>query len=105
MVHHLVLCKLKPDVSERQVEEMMRRTRMSLLKIDVALAVQCGRNVDPESEWEFFVAIDVGSLEKLSAYKENAIYIKYMEEILRPNTAERLVLDYELDPNRFSMLA
>ena len=100
MVHHIVLCKLKPGVSPQKVEEMMRRTRTSLLKIDKALSVRCGRNVTPGDPWEFFFAVDVESMEKLAAYKDDAHYIKYMEEVLKPNTAQQVFLNYETDPAR-----
>jgi len=100
MVHHLLLCKLKPEVTPRKLEEMMRRTRMSLLKIDAARAVQCGKNIAPSDPWGFFVAVDLDSMDKLAAYKDDALYIKYMEEVLKPNTTQRVTLNYETDPGK-----
>lgn len=93
----------------------MRRTRMSLLKIDVALSVRCGHLIGEASEaiderlapdrqiratdqWEFFVAIEVNSMERLAAYREHPVYVKYMEEVLKPQTRHRLILNYETDP-------
>ncbi|MEY2528179.1 MAG: Stress responsive Barrel Domain, partial [Verrucomicrobiota bacterium] len=32
MVHHIVLFKLKPEVTPARIEEMMMNTRMQLLK-------------------------------------------------------------------------
>jgi len=100
MIHHLTLCKLKPGISSQKVEEMMRLTRMSLLKIDKALSVKCGRNISPEDPWGFFVAVEAETMEKLAAYQEDARYIKYMEEVLKPNTVQRTVLNFETDPAR-----
>jgi hypothetical protein len=33
-------------------------------------------------------------------FKEDPIYIKFVEETIKPNTGEQLVLDYETDPKR-----
>ncbi len=117
MVYHLVLCSLRQGISPDEIEEMMRRTRMSLLKIDVALSVRCGHLIEEGSEgideriapdrdmraidqWEFFVAIEVNSMERLAAYREHPVYVKYMEEVLKPQTRRRLTLNYETDPQR-----
>jgi hypothetical protein len=35
---------------------------------------------------------------KLAAYRDNAHYIKYMEEVLKPNTSQLVSLNYEADP-------
>jgi len=95
MIHHIVLFKLHPEVTPEKLETMMRRTRAQLLKIGEVLSVRCGRNIDPGSEWGFFLAVEVESKEKLALYRENAIHIKYVEEIIKPNTCARLALDYE----------
>ncbi|MBV8899401.1 MAG: Dabb family protein [Verrucomicrobia bacterium] len=100
MIHHLVLYKLKPEVTPQQLEEMMMHTRIQLLKIPVALNVRCGRRIDPKNEWPFFVAVEFDSKEKMSIFKEDPIYIKFIEEIVKRNTVELLVLDYETDPKR-----
>ena len=33
-------------------------------------------------------------------FSEDPIYIKFVEETIKPNTREALVLDYETDPKR-----
>ena len=105
MVCHLVLCKLRQGISPEEVEEIMRRTRMSLLKIDAALTVRCGRAIARDEEWEFFVAVEAHSMERLAAYRDHAIYVKYMEEVLKPSTECRVALDYEMDPARLGYYA
>src|SRR5213079_3704477 len=42
MVHHVVLYKLKPEVTPARVEAMMMNTRMQLLKIPEVLNIKCG---------------------------------------------------------------
>jgi hypothetical protein len=100
MVHHIVLFRLKPEVTPARVEEMMRHTRMQLLKIPEVLSIKCGKRIDPEMEWPFFIAIDFESMDKYEIFAEDPIYVKYVEDVVKPNTAEALTLDFEMDPGK-----
>ena len=100
MVHHLVLFKLNPEVTPARVEEMMMNTRMQLLKIPEVLSIKCGKRIHDEMSWPFFIAIDFESMDKFEMFREDPIYVKYEAEIIKPNTAEALVLDFEMDPGR-----
>jgi hypothetical protein len=100
MVHHVVLLKLKPEVTPARVEQMMMTTRMQLLKIPEVLSIKCGKRIDPEMPWQFFYAIDFESMDKFEIFKEDPIYVKFEGETIRANTAESLVLDFEMDPGR-----
>src|SRR5215471_10566543 len=100
MVHHIVLYRLKPEVTPARVEEMMMNTRMQLLKIPEVLNIKCGKRVDPELQWPFFIAIDFESMDKFAIFREEPIFVKFMEEIIKPNTADSLSLDFEMDPGK-----
>ena len=100
MIHHMVLYKLKPEVTPARVEEMMMNTRMQLLKIQEVLSIKCGKRVDPETAWPFFIAIDFESMDKFAIFQEEPIYVKFMEEVIKPNTADSLSLDFEMDPGK-----
>ena len=106
MVHHVVLYKLKPEVTPARVEDMMMNARMQLLKIQEVLSIKCGKRIDPEMDWPFFIAIDFESMDKYAIFREDPIYVKFMEEVIKPNTEDSLVLDFEMDPGkdvRFSL--
>ncbi len=100
MVHHLVLFKLKPEVTNDKVETMMMTTRMMLLKIPEALSVKCGKKINAASEWPFFIAVECETMDKLALYLDDPIYLKFVEETIKPNTTERLALDYEMEPGK-----
>lgn len=100
MIHHLVLFKLKPEVDDEKIEWMMRQTRILLLKIPEVLNVKCGKPLAPDATWPFFLSVDVESTEKLAIYREDPNHVKFLEEVIRPNTTERLSVDYEMDPGR-----
>ena len=81
MVHHVVLYKLKPEVTPARVEAMMMNTRMQLLKIPEVLNIKCGKRIDPELPWPFFIAIDFESMDKYAIFREDPIFVKFMEEV------------------------
>ena len=100
MVHHIGLYKLKPEVTPARVEEMMMNARMQLLKIQEVLSIKCGKRIDPESDWPFFLALDFESMDKYAIFREDPIYVKFMEEVIKPNTEDSLALDFEMDPGK-----
>jgi len=95
-----MLFKLKPEVTPAKVEQMMMTTRMSLLKIPEILSVRCGKNIDPKNEWPFFIALDFESREKQAMAEEDAIYLKFGVDVLKPNVGERMTLSYEMEPGK-----
>ena len=100
MVHNVSLFKLKPEVTPAKIEEMMMTTRMSLLKIPEILSVKCGKNIDPRSEWPFFITLDFESMEKLAMTEDDAIFMKFAADVIKANTSERLTLNYEMEPGK-----
>ena len=100
MVHHILLFKLKPEVTPAKLEEMMMTSRMTLLKIPEVLSIKCGKQINEESPWKFFIAIDVESMDKLAMFDSDAIYMKFVQDILAPNTSEKMTLDYEMEPGK-----
>jgi len=100
MIHHIVLYKLKPEITAEHVEELVIKARMQLLKISTAMNVRCGRRIDQKNEWPFFFAVDFDSKERMAMFLEDPVYIKFIEETIKPNTEGSLVLDYETDPKR-----
>jgi len=100
MVHHIDLYKLNSDVTPARVEAMMMNARMQLLKIPEVLSIKCGKRIDPELDWPFFIAIDFESMDKYAIFREDPIYVKFVEEVIKPNTEESLVLDFEMDPGK-----
>ena len=100
MVYHIVLYKLKPEVTPARVEEMMMNTRMQLLKIPEVLSIKCGKRIDTQMTWPFFIAIDFESMDKYAIFREDPVFVKFNEEIIKPNTADALALDFEMDPGK-----
>lgn len=75
-------------------------TRIQLLKIPEILSVRCGKTIDPKAEWPFFIALELESTEKLAIVEDDAIYMKFVADVIKPNTSERLFLNYETEPGK-----
>ncbi len=54
----------------------------------------------PKADWAFFVSVDVESLGKLAMFQDDPIYVKFVEEVVKPNTSEQLMLNYEMEPGK-----
>ncbi len=100
MVQQITLFKLKPETTPAKIEEMMMTTRMSLLKIPEVLSVKCGKTIDAHTEWPFFIALEFESMEKRAVVEDDAIYMKFVAEVVKAGTAERLTLHYEMEPGK-----
>lgn len=100
MVHHVALYKLQPDVTPEIVEEMIRKSRSLLLKIPEVLSVRSGKKIEPDMEWPFFVSLDFESRNKQAMFRDDPIYLKFLEDVIRAHTTDQLLLDFETDPGR-----
>jgi hypothetical protein len=79
---------------------MMMTTRMRLLKIPEILSVKCGKAIAPKLEYPIFISLEFESLEKLQMTHEDAIYMKFVSDVIKANTVDRLVLNYEMEPGK-----
>ena len=100
MLHNITLFKLPPEVSPAKLEQLMMTTRMTLLKIPEILSVRCGKNIDPATEWPFFIALEFESTEKLAMTEDDAIYMKFVVDVIKQNTVGSLTLNYEMEPGK-----
>src|SRR5438132_12221197 len=100
MVHHIVLYKLKPDVTPARIEEMMMNARMQLLKIPEVLSIKCGKRIDSHMPWPFFIALDFESMDKYAIFREDSIVVKFDAEITKPNISDSIVLDFQMHPRQ-----
>ena len=97
---HVSLFKLKPEVSEEKLEEIMSMTRVYLLRVPEVLVVRTGKRTRQDDAWEWFVFMEIESLDKLAICQDDPHYIKFREEVLRPAIAEECVQSFEMEPRK-----
>lgn len=100
MVQQIIFYKLKPEVDEARLTEMMRATRSILLKIPELLSVRAGRALKPDNEWPFFVTLEYDSLDRQRIAEDDPAFIRFRTTVVEPFTTEHYHLDYEMDPSK-----
>ncbi len=100
MIHHVVYFQLKPEVDAAMLEDLVRTSRSLLLKIPEVLSVRSGRNLDRDSQWQFFFCVEVDSLEKLRITLDDPFHIKLIERHIKPQTCGQFEMNFELDPSK-----
>jgi hypothetical protein len=62
--------------------------------------VKCGKSIDPKAAWPFSSRSISNRWKNSPMTEDDAIYMKFTAEIIKPNTAERLTLNYEMEPGK-----
>ncbi|MBL9115316.1 MAG: Dabb family protein [Verrucomicrobiaceae bacterium] len=100
MIAHICLHKLRPEITEERLETMMAQARVQLLRVPEVLVVRTGKRIKPTDPWEWYVAIEVESLDKLAICQDDPNYIKFREDVVKPAVAESCVQSFEMDPRK-----
>ncbi len=100
MIAYLSLFKLKSEVTLEKLEEMMSQTRVQLLRVPEVLTVKTGKRVNPNDPFAWFVYLEVESMDKLVICQDDPHYIKFREEVLKPNVAEKEATAFEMEPRK-----
>ena len=100
MIAYLSLFKLQPTVTLEKLEEMMAQTRMQLLRVPEVLAVKTGKRVNTEDPFEWFVYLEVESMDKLAICQDDPRWIKFREEVLKPHVSEQESTAFEMEPRK-----
>jgi len=96
MILHLVFFKLKPEVDDAKLGEIIETTRTQLGAISHVSRVQAGRNVEADGEWPFFLSVELESIEGLEAYRVDPLHVAYVDSVIKPYTTGRKALDFDI---------
>ncbi|MGF1656083.1 MAG: Dabb family protein [Verrucomicrobiales bacterium] len=97
MIHQVILAKFAEGIKDEEIERLMRQTRMQLLKIPDVLTVRCGKKLQADQEWPFFVALEYDSKAKQGMVHDHPVYVKY-RELLTESTESHQMLFFEMEP-------
>lgn len=100
MLCQVSLFTLKPEVTPDRLEEMMWVTRTTLLRIREILHLNVGKRVRPDNPWDWFVSIEVESLDKLAIAQDDPQYYKFLHEVLAESVHQQEVLTFEMEPRK-----
>ena len=100
MIAYLSLYKIKPEVTPDDFEDMMSKARMQLLKVTEILTVRTGKRVNPDDDWPWFIYLEVESMDKLGIAQDDPNYIKFREDVIKPNISEQQSTAFEMEPRK-----
>ena len=99
MVKHIVLFKLKENLSDAEKKEVMIRFKNTIealpAKINFIRSIHVGLNINPDEEWDICLDSSFDSLDDAKAYAIHPEHVK-AATILKEVKAGRACTDYEL---------
>ena len=75
-------------------------TRTTLLRIREILHLNVGKRIKDEDPWQWFVSIEVESLDKLAIAQDDPHYFKFQHEVINSSVHEKQVLTFEMEPRK-----
>ena len=100
MVCQVSLFTLKPDITPDRLEEMMWITRTTLLRIREILHLNVGKRIKSEDPWDWFVSMEVESLDKLAIAQDDPHYFKFLHEVVHASVQTQQLLTFEMEPRK-----
>ena len=100
MIAYLSTLTLLPEVTPEKVEEMMAAARVQLLRVPEVLVLKTGKRVRPDDPHDWFLYLEVESMDKLAICLDDPRYIKFREEVLKPKVAVHETTACEMEPRK-----
>ncbi|MEM6820504.1 MAG: hypothetical protein AAF558_01000 [Verrucomicrobiota bacterium] len=101
MVHEINLFQIKNTCPPETAETLMVETRIRLLKIPEVMNLSCGKVINSKSNpYHFFVAMEFENLAKRDLAHDNAIFVKYEVQVIKPNVSKTQMLQFEMEPGK-----
>ncbi len=98
MVKHMIIWKMKDEISDRQaVAEEIKVALESLVgKIDGLLSMSILTECFPCSAGDVMMDSSFESLAALEAYQKHPLHVEIANGLVRPAMSQRLSFDYEV---------
>ncbi len=100
MVKHIVLFKLKPELTVAQRAAVGAEFKQAIEALPTQIAclrrVEVGLNVNPDEQFDVALYSEFDSLEDVRAYAVHPAHVA-AAGIIRPHVAARACSDYEVD--------
>lgn len=98
MIKHVVLAKVKPGISQTQIDAMVAGYNSLKDAVPELVSWSMGPNLRGDSEFTHAMVAVVENLEALKRYVEHPLHQKVSAELGRPIFDTRVIGDYEFDP-------
>lgn len=100
MIHYIALYKLAKGTDDKTIDELMRTSRSFLFRIQEAHNPRSGKRIVPKMDYPFFISIDFESLDKLTMFRDDPVWIKFLHDYITPHTTDTVEMVYETEPGK-----
>jgi antibiotic biosynthesis monooxygenase (ABM) superfamily enzyme len=94
MLAHIVLYKLKPDVTGEQAQALLREARARLSSIPGVMNLHAGVSIYQDEPFQCGMVMYFDDVESLERYRQHPAHVKFVEEVVNPITDKIRRLDY-----------
>lgn len=95
MICHVVLVRLRDDLSEEATERFLEQAREVLGAIPGVRNLRAGRDIRGDSSHPCALVMEFADRDALEAYQVHPEHRRFLDEIIGPIVEDKLVLDYE----------
>ena len=93
---HQVLFNFKPEVTEKQIAEVLESGKRALQALPMVITVVVGKVVSENAEYKYGLSTTFQNREDREAYRNHPGHRKWADEIFRPVIAKSVVTDIEI---------
>lgn len=94
MLTHIVLYKLKPGVTQEQVNGLLQEARTRLPEIPGVMNLRAGTSIYKDDPYQAALVMYFDGVEALDRYRVHPAHVRFVEEIVKPIVDEVRRLDY-----------
>ena len=94
MLTHVVLYKLKAEVTPEEREKLLAEARRRLATIPGVMNLRAGTSIYPDDPYQAALVMDFEGIEGLDQYRVHPTHVKFLQEVATPLVDEVRRLDY-----------
>lgn len=96
MICHVVLIRLRDDVSDEATARFLEQARRVLGPIPGVTHLRVGRSIRRAESHPCALVMEFSDREALEAYQVHPEHQRFLDEIIGPIVEDKVVLDYEV---------
>ncbi len=100
MVHFIALFRVGKASAEADLEELIRSSHTCFHRIAEAYNFRSGRNLDPKSEFAFFLSADFENRDRYLMFRDDPFFQRFENEVLKSKTTSRVEHLFETEPGK-----
>lgn len=94
-VEHVIVCNTENN-DERSIQSMLLHGKQTLCKINGVMNVKVGKSINEKGVYQYCWIVRLANQTVVEAFRNDPVYLSYINNYLGVQTAEKIVVDYEM---------